>query len=124
MKRLVPVDVEDRGNGYKGRIVEVVFDPLRIAEVNARFKAEGFVLGGDEDDATRVIAVCEDGAILVWGGVNSVFHLRKGERIAGPFDKVAFDDVVRLARPFNFKHTRGEVAGMVEALKRKYTPGE
>lgn len=32
-------------------------------------------------------AVTEDGEILLWGGLNSVFHLRKGEKIDGTFDE-------------------------------------
>ena len=82
MKGFVPCEVEDRLNHYKAKIVEAVYDPLCIPEVNARFRAAGY----DFADDMQVIAVTEDGAILLWGGLNSVFHLRKGEKIAGPFE--------------------------------------
>lgn len=67
MKAFPPCEVEDRFNGYKTRIVEVVFDPLRIEAVNSRFKAAGYNIG----EGMQVIAVNEDGSILLGGGSNS-----------------------------------------------------
>ena len=128
MKSLVPRDVECPPNQFKRRVVEVVFDPLRVAEVNARFKADGYLFDEDRDPAdpddhgTAVIAVNDDGSILIWGGLNSVYCLRKGERSIGFLDKIAFDDVAHLVRPFGIRNTKAEVDAMIEQLKRHYTP--
>jgi hypothetical protein len=127
MKSLVPRDVECPPNRFKRRIVDVVFDPLRVREVNARFKAEGYLFdeAPDPDDADHgaaVIAVNDDGSVLVWGGLNSVYCLRKGERITGFLDKIAFDDIAHLVRLFPIKNKKAEVDAMIEQLKRHYTP--
>ena len=127
MKSLVPRDVECPPNQFKRRIVEVVFDPLRIREVNARFKADGYVFedGTPEDTdggGTAVIAVNDDGSILVWGGMNSIYCLPKGERSTGFLDKIAFDDIAHLVRLFPIKNKKAEIDAMIEQLKRHYTP--
>ena len=123
LKGRVPFDVASPGGEFKGRVVEVVFDLMATEQVNARFKAEGFILKGIADDASsKVIAVNEDESILFWGGMNSVYYLRKGERIDGVFGNIVFEDIARLVRPFNFKHKKPEIDAMIEALKKKYTP--
>lgn len=123
MRALVPCDVADARTGYKARVVEAVFDPLRVAEVNGRFKADGFGWDDDDDEGggMRVIAVNDDGSILLWGGWNSVYHLRNGERIVGLFDNLAFEDVSDFVRPFKIKNTKAEIDALIEQLKRKYT---
>lgn len=120
MKAFVPCQVSNELNNYKARIVEVVFDPLRIREVNARFKAAGYNIGDD----MQVIAVNEDGSILLWGGLNSVFHLRKGETINGTFDlkHLAFDDILDLTQRFKIKNKKVEIDEMIAHLKG-YTAG-
>jgi hypothetical protein len=121
MKALVPRDVECPPNQFRRRVV-VVFDPLRVAEVNARFKDDGYLFGDDADPGAAVVAVNDDGSVLVWGGLNSVYCLRRGERSTGLLDKIAFDDIAQLIRPFGIKNTKAEVAAMTEQLKRHYTP--
>jgi hypothetical protein len=116
MKAFVPCDVEDRLNAYEARIVEAVFDPLRIEEVNARFAAEGYVI----PEAMQVIAVNADGSILLWGGMNSVYHLRKGEEIKGAFDHLAFNDILDLTGRFRIKNKKVEIDALVQGLKEKY----
>ena len=123
LRAFVPCDVSDASTGYKARVVEAVFDPLRVAEVNGRFRAAGFAWDDDDDEGggMRVIAVTDDGSILLWGGLNSVYHLRRGERLVGVFDNLAFEDVGRLVRPFGIKNTKAEIDALVEQLKQRYT---
>ena len=118
MKAFVPCEVDDRLNNYKARIVEAVFDPLRISEVNARFRAAGY----DFTDDMQVIAVTEDGSILLWGGLNSVFHLGKGEKIEGAFDEkhLAFNDILDLTNRFKIKNKKVEIDELVAQLKKTY----
>jgi hypothetical protein len=118
MRAFVPCEVEDRLNEYKAKIVEAVYDPLCIPEVNARFRAAGY----DFSDDMQVIAVTEDGSILLWGGLNSVFHLRKGEKIAGPFDEkhLAFNDILNLTNRFKIKNKKVEIDELIASLKKKY----
>ena len=119
MKALVPCDVEDRVNGYRGRIVEVVFDPLDVEAVNARFVAQGYRVG----EGMLVIAVNADGSILMWGGANSVYHLRKGERIKGLEDHLAFNDILDLTGRFKIKNKKVEIDALVAQLKEKFGGG-
>jgi hypothetical protein len=123
LRAFVPCEVSDASTGYRARIVEAVFDPLRVAEVNGRFRAAGFAWDDDDDEGggMRVIAVIDDGSILLWGGLNSVHTLRKGERLIGVFDNLAFEDVRRLLRPFGIKNTKAEIDALVVQLKQKYT---
>src|SRR5687768_7840 len=111
MKALVPCEVTDELTGYKGRIIEVVFDPLRIPEVNAKFKADGY----EFDESMQVIAVTDGGAILLWGGLNSVFHLKRDERISGAFDEkhLAFQDLLDLTERFKIKRRKVEIDDMI-----------
>jgi hypothetical protein len=118
MKSLVPCEVENPHKTYKCRIVEVVYDPLRVEEVNERFKTAGY----DVTDGTQVIAVNEDGSILIWGGLNSVYHLQKGEQIGGAFDlkHLAFGDILDLTGPFKIKNKKGEIDELIAQLSAKY----
>lgn len=118
MKAFIPCEVDDELNNYKAKIVEMVFDPLRIPEVNARFSAAGY----DFADDMQVIAVTEDGSILLWGGLNSVFHLGKGEKIAGPFDEdhLAFNDILDLTARFKIKNKKVEIDELIAELKTTY----
>jgi hypothetical protein len=122
MRAFTPCEVDDRRNNYKAKIVEVVFDPLHFPEVNARFEAEGFEVA----DGMQVIAVNEDGSILLWGGVNSVFHLRKGEKIAGPFDEkhLAFNDILDLTQRFKIKNKKVEIDELMMRMKERYGGSE
>lgn len=119
LKAFIPCEVENQHKTYKTRIVEHVYDPLRVPEVNARFKAAGY----DVDDQVQVIAVNEDGSILVWGGFNSVFHLGKDEQIDGALDMkhLAFDDILDLTNPFKIKNKKVEVDELIAKLKETYT---
>ena len=119
MKAFVPCEVENQFKTYKSKIVEHVYDPLRVEEVNARFKAAGYDV---DDDDVQVIAVNEDGSILLWGGLNSVFHLRKGEKIAHCLDikHIAFQDILDLTNPFKIKNKKVEVDELIAKLKMKY----
>ena len=118
MKTIVPCDVEDEITGYRGRITEIVFDPVRIPEVNDRFKADGF----NVDDGMQVIAVNEDDSILLWGGINSIFHLRRGERIKGAFDEqhLAFNDILDLTARFKIKNKRVEIEELIARMREAY----
>src|SRR6267142_3483695 len=93
MKAFVPCEVEDELNNYKGRIVEIVFDPLKVEEVNARFEAAGYHIPED----MRVIATTAEKTILIWGGLNSVYCLHKGEQLDKSLEvNLAFNDIVDL----------------------------
>jgi hypothetical protein len=119
MKTFIPCEVENQHKTYKTRIVEHVYDPVRVVEVNARFKAAGY----DVDDQMQVIAVNEDGSILVWGGLNSVFHLRKDEKIDGVLDlkHLAFNDILDLTNRFKIKNKKVEIDELIAKLKETYS---
>jgi hypothetical protein len=118
MKALVPREVECTNTGYKTKVVEVVFDPMRIEEVNAKFRSAGYIV----DDDMKVIAVTEDGEILLWGGLNSVYHIGRGEEITGTFDSkyLAFEDLLDLTQPFKIKRKKVEIDEMLDRLKKRY----
>ena len=118
MRAFAPCEVDDRLNNYRAKITEVVFDPLRIPEVNGRFRAVGY----DFRDDMQVVAVTEDGSILLWGGLNSVFHLRKGEKIDGAFDEkhLAFNDILDLTGRFKIKNKKVEIDELIAKLKKTY----
>ena len=118
MKAFTPCEVESRRKSFKARMTEVVFDPLRIEGVNDKFKAAGYNVPGN----SKVIAVTEDGTLLVWGGANSVFHLPKGAEIDGLHDNVAFDNISDLTRLFKTKSTKVEIDTLITQLQEKYTP--
>lgn len=118
MRLLVPAEVEDELTGYKAKIVEMVFEPLRIAEVNQRFTASGFIL----PEETNVIAVNDDDTILVWGGANSVLWLRKGEPIHEDWEpNMAFQDLRDLTDRFNIKNKKAEIDDMIAQIKEAFS---
>jgi hypothetical protein len=118
MKAFIPCDVENQHKTYRTRMVEHVYDPLRVPEVNGRFKAAGY----DVDDQVQVIAVNKDGSILVWGGFNSVFHLAKDEKIGGALDlkHLAFNDILDLTNRFKIKNKKMEIDELIAKLKQTY----
>ena len=118
MKAFIPCDVENQFKTYRARIVEHVYDPIRVPEVNRRFKVAGYEFGDD----MQVIAVTEDGSILLWGGLNSVFHLRKSEKIGGAFDEkhLAFNDILDLTERFKIKNKKVEIDELIVQLKKKF----
>ena len=119
MKNFVPCDIDDRINKYNARMIDVVFDPLRIPEVNKRFRGAGYDIPNDD---SMVIAINDDKSILIWGGLNSVFHLRKGEKIGGVFDEahLAFNDILDLTNRFKIKNKKVEIDRLIADLKAKY----
>jgi hypothetical protein len=114
MRSLVPLKVVDEITGYRTTIVEMVFDPPRLAEVNGRFEAAGYKI----PKRMNVIAVNKDKTILVWGGPNCVFWLKKGEPISeGWDDNVAFQDLRDLTGQFEIKNKKAEIDEMIAKLK-------
>jgi len=116
MKPLMPCTVEDRINKFKSTIKEIVFDPERVEEVNKQFVTAGYNLREDFD--FKVIAVNDDDSILCWGGLNSVYHLKKGETIVGGFDNLAFNDIAHLTEKFNIENKKAEIKAMIAKLRR------
>ena len=88
-----------------------------LSRVDAASRAAGYTF--DED--MHVLAKTSDGAILVWGGANSIYHLRKGDEIKGFDDYMAFNDVLHLTNRFKFKNKKPEIDTLVQQLKAKYT---
>jgi hypothetical protein len=118
MRDFTPCEVEDQFNTYRTTIVEVVFDPLHISEVNNRFEKAGY----DIEESMSVITVNQDDSILLWGGLNSVYHLRKGETITGAFDEqhLAFNDLLDLTQRFKIKNKKVEIDDLIRQLKDLY----
>jgi hypothetical protein len=118
MKKFIPCEVENQFKTYKTRIVEHVYDPLRIREVHARFRTAGYEFSDD----MQALAVTGDGEILLWGGLNSVFHLPKGEKINGVFDEqhLAFNDILDLTERFKIKNKKVEIDEFIAQLKSTY----
>lgn len=118
MKAFTPCKVDDELNNYRANIIDVVFDPLRIPQVNDRFKAARYHIA----EGMQVIAVNEDHSILLWGGLNSVFHLRKGEHIHGVFDEkhLAFNDILDLTERFKIKNKKAEIDELIAHMKKTY----
>jgi hypothetical protein len=117
MRELVPIEVTDEITGYTTTIIEMVFEPTRIGEVNARFASAGYII----PEEMSVIAVNEDGTILVWGGLNSLFWLKKGEPIAkGWDDNLAFQDLRDLTGQFKIKNKKPEIDAMIADMKKAY----
>jgi hypothetical protein len=118
MKAFVPCEVDEPRRGYKTKIVELVYDPVCVPEINAKFKAAGY----EFPDDMQVIALCENGEILLWGGLNSVYHLGKGEQIGGAFDSkhLAFNDILDLTQRFKIKNKKVEIDELIGKLREKY----
>ena len=118
MKAFVPCEVEDELNNYKATITEIVFDPLKIKEVNARFEAAGYIIRED----FAVIAVTGGGAIVVWGGLNSVYYLQKDEELDDSLEvNLAFNDIVHLTRRFKIKNKKTEIDDLISQLKQQHS---
>ncbi len=119
MKHLVPRKIKSQCSSRRMTIAEVVFDPLQIEKVNAKFKGSGFLF----DDPMHVIAVNDDGSILLWGGANSVFHLRPGERIRGALDEkhLVFEDIRHLTDLFGIEVKKKDVDEMISKLKARWS---
>ena len=117
LKNFTPCDVQNRLGPYKGRIIKIVFDPLHIEDVDAEYRAAGYKV----DDELHVIAETESGEILLWGGFNSIYHLKKGEKIVGAFDNIAFEDVRDLTQQFKIKNRKPEIDELIAQLKAKYS---
>ena len=115
IRALVPRTIKAQANGRPIKVREIVFDPLQIRKVNARFAGEGFVL----DDRKYVLAVNADRSILVWGGANSVFRLRVGARITSASDprRLVFEDISHFTDAFEVEATKKEVDAMIALLK-------
>ncbi|HEY5913132.1 MAG TPA: hypothetical protein VJA21_21285 [Verrucomicrobiae bacterium] len=115
MRTLVPRTIKAQWNGRPIKVREIVFDPLQIKKVKAKFTEAGFIL----DDRKHVLAVNADGSILVWGGANSVFRLRAGARITGALDerRLAFEDIGHFTDAFEVDATKKEVDAMIGKLK-------
>ena len=115
IRALVPRTIKAQANGRPIKVREIVFDPLQIKKVNARFTDEGFIL----DEKKYVIAVNADRSILVWGGANSVYRLRVGARITRASDPVrlAFEDISHFTDAFEVEATKKEVDAMIAKLK-------
>ena len=118
MKGLVPCKVDDEVTGYTGKITEMVLDPLKIQEVNARFEAAGYIIPSD----FAVIALTSNKKILIWGGLNSVYYLKKGEELDKSLEEnMAFNDIVDLTGPFKIKNKKTEVDDLITQLKKVYS---
>ena len=117
MKSFVPCDVEAPLTGYKAKIVQVVFDPLQMEEVNESFRHSGYYVG----DRMNVIAVTDNQSILLLGN-SVVSFVCKNERIQGVLDDahVAFYDIMDLTRQFKIKNKKTEIDELVAKLKAKY----
>ena|SRR5882672_2550014 len=114
MKAFVPCDVADELNKYKAIITEVVFDPLKVKETNAQYTKAGYIIPDD----FAVIALTADKKILLWGGLNSVYYLRKGERLHKSLEvNLAFNDIVDLTGRFKIKNKKPEIDDLLEQLK-------
>ena len=117
MRSLVPVEVEDELTGYRTKIVEMVFNPKRPTKVNQRFKAAGYLIPDD----MNVVAVNEDGTILVWGGANCILWLRKGEPVSKGWEgNLAFQDLRDLTEKFKIKNKKAEIDDMIKQLDETF----
>jgi hypothetical protein len=113
MKAFVPCDVADELNKYKANISEVVFDPLKVQETNAQYTKAGYIIPDD----FAVIALTTDKKILLWGGLNSVYYLRKGEKLHKSLEKnLAFNDIVDLTNHFKIKNKKPELDALLAQL--------
>lgn len=109
----VPFEIELSETGSKATIEEIVFDPLRIYEVNDKYRQAGFEI---DEQFSRVIAVMADGSILVWFGHTTIYLLEKDT------DKKieAFNDLLDLTFDFNIKNKRPEINGLLREMRECY----
>src|SRR3954452_21391840 len=117
MKALVPCKVANELNKYKATITEVVFDPLKVKETNRKYAKAGYIIPKD----FAVIALTADQKILLWGGLNSVYYLKKDEELDKSLEvNLAFNDIVDLTNHFKVKNKKPEVDELIEQLKQLY----
>jgi hypothetical protein len=118
MKQLAPCEVQDELNKFKAIITEVVFDPLKTKETNRKYAKAGYIIPKD----FAVIAVTADQKILLWGGLNSVYYLKKGEELDKSLEvNLAFNDIAGLTRHFKIKNKKTEIDELLEQLKQLST---
>ncbi|HYE18505.1 MAG TPA: hypothetical protein VEA69_08675 [Tepidisphaeraceae bacterium] len=117
MRPFLPCEIRSECDDFHGTLVEIVFDPLKINQVNAQFEAAGYHVPED----MQVVGRTDDGSILLWGGMNSVYHLKMGEHLDDSWESnMVFEDVLHLTRPFKIKNKKVEIDEMVAQLKRVY----
>jgi len=117
MRAFVPCQVADELNNYKATITEVVFDPLKVKKTNARYAKSGYIIPRD----FAVIALTDDKRILLWGGMNSVYYLQKGEELDKSLEmNLAFNDIVDLTQRFKIKNKKPEIDDLLAQLKELY----
>lgn len=114
MKSFVPCAVADELNNYTATITEIVFDPLKVQQTNAQYSKAGYIIPDD----FVVIALTADKKILLWGGMNSVYYLRKGEKLHKSLEvNLAFNDIVDLTGHFKIKNKKAEIDDLLAQLK-------
>ena len=117
MRAFVPCQVADELNNYKATITEVVFDPLKVKKTNACYAKSGYIIPRD----FAVIALTDDKRILLWGGMNSVYYLQRGEELDKSLEmNLAFNDIVDLTQRFKIKNKKPEIDDLVAQLKELY----
>jgi hypothetical protein len=117
LKPFVPCEVRDARSELHTKIVEIVFDPLRIDDVNRKFKAAGYEF---DAETTMVIAVTDDDSILVWTGNSGVSQVRKSGSADRPRERRAFSDILGLTFPFKIKNKKAEIDAMLAELRSVY----
>ena len=117
MRAFVPCEVADELNSYEATITEVVFDPLKVQETNAHYAKSGYIIPKD----FAVITLTADKRILLWGGINSVYYLQKGEELDKSLEmNLAFNDIVDLTQRFKIKNKKPEIDDLLAQLKELY----
>ena len=118
MRAFVPCEVNDELNNYKATVAEVVFDPLKVKETKAKYAKAGYIIPKD----FAVIALTADEKILLWGGMNSVYYLQKGEELDESWEvNLAFNDILDLTQRFKIKNKKTEIDELLAQLKELYT---
>jgi hypothetical protein len=117
LKQFVPCVVRDDRSDFRTNVVEIVFDPLRIDDANRDFKAAGFEF---DEAKSMVVAVNDDGSILLWTGNSGVLQLHKRGSSNYPRECRAFNDILGLTVPFKIKNKKPEVDAMLVELRNVY----
>lgn len=117
LKGFAPFDYEDEQKTFKKRLVEVVYDPLRVREVNEEFRAKGY----DVPEEQQVIAVNEDGSILLWGLLDEICCLQKGHKWQDPAGGRRFVcGSPHLTRPFKIRNKKVEIDKLLAQVEKTY----